>query len=234
MRLRLTSEPESRHQLIDTSCLLSIPNVSNAITSYSWVVPKLWNETIESHRLQVRTAILDATAELVFAHGLRAVTMSQIAEETGIGRATLYKYFPDVDAILHAWHDRQIADHLRQLADVRDGADSPTDRLHAVLRAYARIAAQTRSHDAELVKFLHPDDRILDAAQHLHGMIAALITECVENGDLRDDVEPAELANYCLHALAAAATLTSGAAVDRLLAVTLNGLERNRNSAAGS
>jgi AcrR family transcriptional regulator len=26
-------------------------------------------------------------------HGLASVTMSQIAEETGIGRATLYRYF---------------------------------------------------------------------------------------------------------------------------------------------
>jgi Bacterial regulatory proteins, tetR family len=46
-------------------------------------------------------------------------TMSQIAEETGIGRATLYKYFPDVEAILLAWHDRQIAAHIAYLEEVR-------------------------------------------------------------------------------------------------------------------
>lgn len=34
------------------------------------------------------------------------MTMSRIAEEIGIGRATLYKYFPDVEAILLAWHER--------------------------------------------------------------------------------------------------------------------------------
>ena len=38
--------------------------------------------------------------------------MSQIAEQTGIGRATLYKYFPDVEAILLAWHERQVTGHL--------------------------------------------------------------------------------------------------------------------------
>jgi AcrR family transcriptional regulator len=56
-------------------------------------MPKLWNETIEAHRREVRDAILDNTAALVAEHGLLSVTMSQIAEETGIGRATLYKYF---------------------------------------------------------------------------------------------------------------------------------------------
>jgi AcrR family transcriptional regulator len=52
----------------------------------------------------VREAILDATGELVLSRGLLAVTMSDIAEATGIGRATLYKYFPGVEAILNAWH----------------------------------------------------------------------------------------------------------------------------------
>ena len=63
-------------------------------------MPKLWNETIEAHRRAVHEAILNTTAALVAEHGLRSVTMSQIAEEAGIGRATLYKYFSDVDAIL--------------------------------------------------------------------------------------------------------------------------------------
>jgi AcrR family transcriptional regulator len=70
----------------------------------------------------VRDAILDTTAALVAANGLLSVTMSQIAEATGIGRATLYKYFPDVEAILVAWHERQVTAHLAQLAELRDQA----------------------------------------------------------------------------------------------------------------
>jgi AcrR family transcriptional regulator len=72
-------------------------------------MPKLWSETIAAHRHTVRETILDATWALVAEHGLLAVTMSQIAEEAGIGRATLYKYFPDVEAILLAWHERHVA-----------------------------------------------------------------------------------------------------------------------------
>jgi AcrR family transcriptional regulator len=59
---------------------------------------------VETHRQEVREAILDATGSLVQSRGLLAVTMSDIAEATGIGRATLYKYFPDVETILSAWH----------------------------------------------------------------------------------------------------------------------------------
>jgi hypothetical protein len=43
-------------------------------------------------------------------------------------------------------------------------------------------------------------------------------------GDVRDDVAPDELAGYCLHALAAASSLPSKAAVRRLVTVILAGL----------
>jgi DNA-binding transcriptional regulator YbjK len=67
--------------------------------TYTSLVPRLWNETIEAHRREVRDAILATTAALVDREGLRSVTMAQVAEKTGIGRATLYKYFPSVEAI---------------------------------------------------------------------------------------------------------------------------------------
>ncbi|MFZ3497487.1 hypothetical protein ACODT5_30395 [Streptomyces sp. 5.8] len=50
------------------------------------------------------------------------------------------------------------------------------------------------------------------------------MAEGVQAGDLRDDVPTAELAAYCIHALTAASPLPSRAAVDRLVAVTLDGL----------
>jgi hypothetical protein len=59
-------------------------------------------------------------------------------------------------------------------------------------------------------------------------MIRDLLTEGAEAGELRDDVAPDELASYCLHALAAASTLPSKAAVRRLVMVTLAGLRPAR------
>ncbi|GAA2641301.1 TetR/AcrR family transcriptional regulator [Streptomyces vastus] len=188
-------------------------------------MPKLWNETIETHRRAVRDAILNTTAELTAEHGLRSVTMSQIAENAGIGRATLYKYFPDVEAILLAWHDRQITEHLRQLAEVRDQTDGAGEQLEAVLRAFAHISRQSRGHHGtELSAFLHRDERVVRAQQRLHGMIRDLVSEGAQTGVFRDDIAPDELATYCLHALTAAAALPSEAAANRLVTVTLSGL----------
>jgi AcrR family transcriptional regulator len=196
------------------------------VAIYTTIVPKLWNETIEAHRRAVRDAILETTAALVVEHGLRSVRMSRIAEETGIGRATLYKYFPDVDAILLAWHERHVTGHLEHIAELRDRAGDARERLEAVLGAYALI--EHKRHATEVAALLHRDEHVARAHQHLTGIIRDLLTEAAETGEVRGDVAPDELANYCLHALAAASSLPSEAAVGRLVTVTLAGLRPPR------
>ena len=185
-------------------------------------VPKLWNETIEAHRRDVRDAILDTTASLIIRHGLTSVTMSQIADETGIGRATLYKYFPDLQAVLVAWHERQVASHLEELAAIRDRAGDPVERLEAVLEAFALISHER--HGSELAALLHRGEHVGRAHDQLAKFIRDLIAEGAKAGSLRDDVAPQELASFCLHALTAASALASKAAVRRLVTVTLAGL----------
>ncbi|MBV8994674.1 MAG: TetR/AcrR family transcriptional regulator [Pseudonocardiales bacterium] len=185
-------------------------------------MPKLWTETIAAHRNAVREAIMDTTAALVAEYGLAAVTMSRIAEQTGIGRATLYKYFGDVEAIMVAWHDRQISRHLDYLAQVRDQADGPDARLDAVLRAYALIHHE--HHGGELTALLHRGEHVEDARRRLTEFLHDLITEAARNGRIRTDIDPDELALYCLHALEAANRVASTAAVGRLVAIVLAGL----------
>jgi AcrR family transcriptional regulator len=192
-------------------------------------VPKLWTETIETHRREVRDAILDTAAALVAKHGLLGVTMSQIAEETGIGRATLYKYFPDVESILRAWHHRQISGHVARLAEVRDQAGGPRQRLEAVLEAYALLSRHSPGHhEADFAALVHRDEQVARAQHQVHAMIRNLLTEAGKNGDVRGDVSPDELASYCVHALAGAGTQRSKAAVRRLVSVTLAGLRPPR------
>ena len=188
-------------------------------------MPKLWTQTIDEHRRAVRGATLDATAALVAEHGLASVTMSRIAEETGIGRATLYKYFPDVQAILAAWHERQISGHLQQLATIGDQVGDVAERLEAVLQAYALIQhGQHEHYGSDLAALLHRGEHVVRAQQQLHKFISNLLADGAKAGDLRDDVAPGELASYCLHALTAASTLPSKAAVRRLVAITMDGL----------
>ena len=190
--------------------------------TYTEVVPKLWDETVEAHRHAVRDAALDATAALVAEYGLASVTMSQIAERTGIGRATLYRYFSDVDAVLVAWHERQVAGHLHQLAQVGVRTGDAGQRLRAVLEAYALTSQE--HHGSDLAAVLHRGAHVGRAQDQLSRFIGDLLGEAAATGEVRDDVPPDELASYCLHALTAAGSLPSKAAARRLVSVVLAGL----------
>jgi AcrR family transcriptional regulator len=185
-------------------------------------MPMLWNETIDAHRRAVRDATLDAAAALVAKNGLLSVTMSGIAEETGISRATLYKYFPDVEAILVAWHERQVATHFEQLVAIRDGSGGAAERLEAVLQAYASISNE--HHQTGFVARLHRGEQVALAQRQLSQLVRDLLAEGQRAGEVRDDIEADELAAFCLHAVTAAGTLPSRAAVSRLVTVIMAGL----------
>jgi hypothetical protein len=110
-------------------------------------------------------------------------------------------------------------------AEVRDRAGDACERLEAVLEAYALISHERHGHrNTELAAFLHRDEQVARAQQPLRDMIRDLLSEGAETGELRGDVEPDELATFCLHALAAASSLPSKAAVHRLVTVTPAGL----------
>lgn len=188
-------------------------------------MPKLWTDTIETHRREVRDAILDATVALVEERGLLSVTMSQIAEETGIGRATLYKYFADVEAILSAWHEREIEGHLGYLAEISNRPGEAGERLAAVLEAYALISHESRGHrDTELAALMHRHHEVMRPEDRLRALVRTLVIEAQASGAVRADVMADELVGYCLHALTAANNLPSKAAVRRLVTITLAGL----------
>ena len=190
-------------------------------------MPKLWTETIEEHHRAVRDATLEAAVALVEKNGLRSVTMSEIASETGIGRATLYKYFKNVEAILLAWHESHVNAHLRHLTSLGMQPGGPLKRLETVLEAYALIQHRLRLvRGSELSAFLHQDKRVAGAQQQLRNVLKDLIAEGIASRVLREDVSADELASYCQSALGAAVNLHSRAAVHRLVKVILTGLRR--------
>lgn len=204
---------------------LSSGAVKKVSRAYTVRVPRLWKDTIEAHRRSVHEAVLEATWRLVCERGLRATTMSQIAEEVGIGRATLYKYFPDVEAILVAYHQQHVDTHVEALTEVAGGPGEAVERLAAVLAQYALICHHRGRHGTdELMVLLHRPEHVADAGEKMTTLLSGIIAEAAAMGAIRKDAEPDELANYCVHALSAAGKVGSRTAVDRLVNLTLAAL----------
>lgn len=50
--------------------------------------------------VRTRAAVLEAGARLLFTEGWHAVTHLRVAEEAGVGRATMYRHWPSVEDLL--------------------------------------------------------------------------------------------------------------------------------------
>ena len=79
------------------------------------------NTTKQSRRgrprsAKARDAILDATGELVLAHGLEAVSMDAVAEQAGASKATIYRWWTTkeslvLDALYREWDTARDSTH---------------------------------------------------------------------------------------------------------------------------
>ena len=182
---------------------------------------KSWNEALATLCHAVRDAIKDTSWSLVHEHGATGLSMSQIAERVGISRATLYRYFSDVDSILVEWHADKIHSHVTQLRSAAADVADPAERLTAVLTCYATIARGV-PHGGELATLLHQGAHLTQAEQQVLDLFAEVIETAAAIGAVRRDVAPAALARYCLYALAAGGEdEASGAG---LISVVLAGL----------
>lgn len=85
--------------------------------------------------------ILDAAYDRLLAVGMRKMSMADIARRAGVSRATLYRRWPNVNAIVGALTTREFA----QLVADRFGTTAKTTRA-AVVDAVVSIVRAVREH----------------------------------------------------------------------------------------
>lgn len=81
--------------------------------------------------------ILKGTLAAIGMRGTRGLSMSHIGEAAGVSRATLYRYFPDKDAVLAAVSEYISVTFEQGVRDEANKHEDPMERLRAVLRYLA-------------------------------------------------------------------------------------------------
>lgn len=69
---------------------------------------------------ETESALLDAALAEVLAHGIRRTTASDIARRAGVSRQTLYRYWPDAQAVFAALVTRELLAALPDRTDPED------------------------------------------------------------------------------------------------------------------
>jgi AcrR family transcriptional regulator len=139
--------------------------------------------------------LLDAARGCVLAVGVRRTTLTDVARRAGVSRMTLYRRFPDLEAVLAALMTREFG---RLVGDAADRADGATTRARVV--AMVVHGSRALAEDPLFRRLLDVDPELLlpYVTVRLGGMqklaVAAGAAALADrDGSVRNDVPPAVL-----------------------------------------
>jgi AcrR family transcriptional regulator len=175
--------------------------------------------------------------------------MAEVARRAGIGRATLYKYFPSVEHILAAVALEEVTRERAALDQALDGVTDPLDRIRVSVGFLLDYFATDRHREASAVVSPHqlsPEvgKEVAQAFDELHEMLATMVRDAVSSGVLDPEPGPdfaAEALNHLVVAgreVVVTGRMRSDRAADAVMAQFLDGArgrlsgDRSRSSPA--
>lgn len=166
-------------------------------------------ERKQREKEELRALILKASMKLFVDNGVGQTTIRNIAETIEYSVGTIYKYFKDKNAILHALHTqcyKELADKFEVLYGIKD----PMERLNVMGEVYIQFAKEhPDKYDLvfnlkEPMEFLHD----IDAQEWIEGtktfnVLLTTVEECISSGHFKGhSAEPLSYMIWsCMHGM---------------------------------
>jgi AcrR family transcriptional regulator len=133
-----------------------------------------------------------STARQAFAEGGESTALEEIARRAGVGIGTLYRHFPNRQALLEALYVGEVEEMCRSAAEL-DGSD-PWQALNAWLEGFIAYIGTKRALAAELSNYLDQDAELFQVCRtSLFEAGEPLLKKAQEAGVVREDVSIGEL-----------------------------------------
>lgn len=152
--------------------------------------------------------ILDALQELLENRSIQSISVSEIAQKVGIGKGSIYYYFPSKDAILDALVERNYEKTLETAKALAKQTDiSPFTRMAMLFQACRNSSLEflkrgTGSASNATVENIHEQSYIHQKyLRHVIGELKPALTEIIQQGIASGQIHfdyPAELAEIAL------------------------------------
>ncbi len=142
--------------------------------------------------------ILDAAASCVLAYGIDRVTLAEIARRAGVSRPTVYRRWPDTQAILAALLTARVT---RVLVDVGERGAGRTALVARMVAVAERLRhddiVMSVLHNAPELAMVYIAERLGTSQQILIDALAGQLKLAQEHGSVRAG-DPRQLAAMCL------------------------------------
>ncbi len=134
--------------------------------------------------------ILDALQELLENHKLQSISVSEIAETAGIGKGSIYYYFPSKDAILEALVERSYEKPLQTAKALAGRTEiSPFIRMAMIFEACRNSSSEfiksenNKNSGTQEKSFLH-QKYINHIITELKPVLAEIIRQGIKTGQI--------------------------------------------------
>jgi AcrR family transcriptional regulator len=153
-----------------------------------------------------RTQIADAARAVAVKYGSEHVTVRRIAKEIGVSEGALYRHFKSKHDILSLMVER-IQEDL--VADIKEGVagQTPLEILESALRNHISSVEQRKGVSFQVMaEIISLGDKRLnrqasEALDKYAGHIRDLLSEGIEAGEIRKEVDPEEAATLITAAI---------------------------------
>ncbi len=175
-----------------------------------------------------RARILAAAGEVFAERGLD-VSLDDIAAHAGVGVATVYRRFPDKDALIEALFEAKI-DRVVALADDALEIEDPWEGLTTFMRGMCRMQAEDRGFKDALLGRDRGRERVAGARERIAPRAMKLLARAQEAGAVRADLGPFDvpMLHLCVGLIADRTRDVAPDYFERTLTLLLDGLARER------
>jgi AcrR family transcriptional regulator len=130
-----------------------------------------------------------AAAREAFAEGGESTALEEIARRAGVGIGTLYRNFPNRQALLETLYLEEVEGICRMAEEQRDSAD-PWEALTNWFERFIGYIATKQALAAELTNYLDRDAQLFKSSRAaLWAAAEPLLTRAQEAGVVRPDAE---------------------------------------------
>ena len=188
--------------------------------------------------------ILDALQFLLESKDIQTISVNEIAQTAGIGKGSIYYYFPSKDAILEALIERNYKKPIETAQNLAKQKNvSPFTRMAMIFQACRNSSAEFLRQNTETTENRLQDTLLLHQkylnhlVTELKPALTAIIEQGIETGDIHFD-HPAALAEIVLIVLAVKSYTTlipsSSEEIEETILGLISLLEKGTGNPAGS
>jgi len=151
--------------------------------------------------------VLDRAAVVFAERGYHGTSVAHLVEATGLSAGSLYKAFPDKQAVFLAAVEQQSRRRREQLDELQAAAPRGIDKLRAVLRHYAGLSCGTEGKRGCLVVSMAVEQAAVDPVvaravkayfDQLQSRFANLVVLGQQDGSVDRSLAPDDTARFLL------------------------------------